>query len=113
MKKRSVVGVVLIILIGAVAAVFFSLRYAYNNGTLQRTIVAEATKRIIPTQTERDLVSEALGMSSPKTYLVLLLNNTELRPGGGFIGAYAVVQFDKAVPHILKVEGSEILDNAA
>lgn len=30
----------------------------------------------------------------PKTYLILLQNNTELRPGGGFIGNYGLVEFE-------------------
>lgn len=33
-----------------------------------------------------------VGYPEPKTYLFLLLNNTELRPGGGFIGVYGVVK---------------------
>lgn len=32
-----------------------------------------------------------IGYPEPKTYLFLLLNNTELRPGGGFIGTYGIV----------------------
>ncbi|OGH94372.1 MAG: hypothetical protein A2538_01025 [Candidatus Magasanikbacteria bacterium RIFOXYD2_FULL_41_14] len=59
------------------------------------------------------ILKQALGLSKPKTYLLLFLNNTELRPGGGFIGAYAVVRIDKAKPEILKIEGSEILDKNA
>jgi hypothetical protein len=33
-----------------------------------------------------------LGYPDPKTYLFLMLNNTELRPGGGFIGTYGIVK---------------------
>jgi hypothetical protein len=33
-----------------------------------------------------------LGYPEPKTYLFLLLNNTEIRPGGGFIGTYGIVK---------------------
>lgn len=33
-----------------------------------------------------------LGYPEPQTYLFLLLNNTELRPGGGFIGTYGTVR---------------------
>ncbi|MDO8499743.1 MAG: DUF4012 domain-containing protein [bacterium] len=60
-----------------------------------------------------ELFKQVLGLDAPRTYLVLYLNNTELRPGGGFIGAYAVVKMSKAVPDIIKVEGTEILDNLA
>ncbi len=34
---------------------------------------------------------ELLGYPEPKTYLLLLQNNTELRPTGGFIGTFGVV----------------------
>ncbi len=59
-------------------------------------------------RTMRDLMAKDLsplamlpsifGYPAPKTYLFLMLNNTELRPGGGFIGTYG----------ILKVEDAEI-----
>ena len=45
----------------------------------------------------KGLVGESeslLGAESPKTYLVLLQNNMELRPAGGFIGSFALVSFD-------------------
>lgn len=37
-----------------------------------------------------------LGHPEPKKYLLLLLNNTELRPGGGFIGTYGFIEIDNA-----------------
>ena len=36
-----------------------------------------------------------LGFDSKKTYLILLQNNAELRPTGGFIGSYATVTLQK------------------
>ncbi len=36
-----------------------------------------------------------LGYDRPKTYMVLLQNNMELRPTGGFIGSFALVTFSK------------------
>lgn len=37
-----------------------------------------------------------VGAGEPKNYLVLLQNNMELRPTGGFIGSFALVRFDVA-----------------
>jgi hypothetical protein len=37
-----------------------------------------------------------LGMDSPRTYLVLFQNDKELRPTGGFMTAYAIMNVDKA-----------------
>lgn len=36
-----------------------------------------------------------LGVTGNKTYVVLLQNNMELRPGGGFIGSYALIRLQR------------------
>ena len=41
-----------------------------------------------------NFTGDLVGREGKKTYLVLLQNNTELRPGGGFIGNYAVIEFE-------------------
>ncbi len=71
---------------------------------------AEVNKDVYPDiikkiQKENELISVAmsiqdelpdiLGVSNKKTYLVLFQNNMELRPGGGFIGSYALMTMDK------------------
>jgi hypothetical protein len=65
---------------------------------------------------KRDLlasrVSGMLGFDTPRTYLLLLQNNTELRPGGGFIGSYAVVTLDRGQVNVRVLEGSEAVDKA-
>lgn len=38
---------------------------------------------------------ELLGFDRPKTYMVLLQNNMELRPTGGFIGSFALITVSK------------------
>jgi len=38
------------------------------------------------------MLPRVLGYPEPKTYLFLMLNNTELRPGGGFVGTYGIVK---------------------
>lgn len=42
-----------------------------------------------------DILPEILGFVEKRVYLVLFQNNMELRPGGGFIGSYAIVTLDK------------------
>ncbi|MEK7211026.1 MAG: DUF4012 domain-containing protein [Patescibacteria group bacterium] len=39
-----------------------------------------------------EIMPELAGYTEDKTYLFLLQNNTELRPGGGFIGTYGTVK---------------------
>ncbi len=58
-------------------------------------------------------VPEFLGFNGPHTYLVLFLNNTELRPAGGFIGSYAVVRVENGHTDIKMISGTETLDLAA
>lgn len=39
------------------------------------------------------LLPQVVGLGSEKSYLILLQNNNELRPGGGFIGSFAKIDF--------------------
>lgn len=116
------------LLVAAGTFVFFW----YRSGGLQQTVIQEVGKRFLSIEQANQppsadgkapaVISEAaganfvqkfFGLEKPQTYLVLFLNNTELRPGGGFIGTYAVIKMDRANPQVIKVEGTEILDNLA
>jgi len=46
------------------------------------------------------LVRELLGENGPRVYLLLFQNNHELRPTGGFIGSYGVIEVDRG--HVRK-----------
>ncbi len=50
------------------------------------------------------LLPETLGYSSPKTYLLLFQNNSELRPAGGFIGSFGWMTFNKGRLIEFKIE---------
>lgn len=52
-----------------------------------------------------------LGMDSPRKYLVLFQNDAELRPTGGFITAYAVLQVSKGKISTLDSGDSYTLDS--
>lgn len=43
----------------------------------------------------RETLPEIVGFDGEKTYLIVFQNNTELRPGGGFIGSFAIVKVDR------------------
>lgn len=49
-----------------------------------------------------------LGDQLPHRYLVLLQNNNEIRPSGGFIGSYAIVDIDKGL--IKKIDIQDVYD---
>ncbi len=61
-----------------------------NVGNVQKII---RQKREILTDAVNllNLTPQLLGIGDEKTYLILLQNNAELRPTGGFIGSYALV----------------------
>lgn len=52
-----------------------------------------------------DTAPQILGVNGRKNYLVLLQNNMELRPTGGFIGSYGLLSFEKG-----KFLGFELFD---
>lgn len=60
-----------------------------------------------------ELVSLADDLISPtdkKTYLILLQNNTELRPGGGFIGNFGLIEFENGKLKNISVEDIYTID---
>lgn len=99
----------LVIFLGLGAAVFFGVRY-WQSGSWRQTVFETVGGRLVKDQNQLNLFQQMLGFEKPQTYLVLFLNNTEIRPGGGFIGTYAVVKMDKGSPQLLKTEGTEVLD---
>ncbi|MBU0546364.1 DUF4012 domain-containing protein [Patescibacteria group bacterium] len=111
MLKKFLITLAVIIFLAAVAVGV--LWYTFHSGQLQEQVIEQVGKRLDAKPEDINFFEKVLGLSSPQTYLVLFLNNTELRPAGGFIGSYAVVRFDKGIPTLLKVDGTEILDNTA
>ncbi len=109
MRKFIIILIIVLSVLGiAFGLVWFTLR----SGQLQRAMFTVVQEKIGGAESD-NVLGRMIGLEQPRTYLVLFLNNTELRPAGGFIGAYAVVNMDQGIPTILKVEGTEILDNLA
>lgn len=59
------------------------------------------------------LLPEALGYPNEQTYLFLLENNSELRPGGGFIGTYGIIKIKGGELTKLKTDNIYNLDYPA
>lgn len=104
---------ILIFIIATIGTGILGMYFWYRSGGLQSAVVRQVSQRIVSKPEEVNLIQKILGFADPQTYLILFLNNTELRPAGGFIGAYSVVKLEKGIPNILKVEGTELLDNFA
>ncbi len=112
MRKIMLIILVILLLFGVG---LLGLRYWFLSGGLSRAVIHEVLPSVVTSTFGASRTSgffdHFLGVDKPHTYLLLFLNNTELRPGGGFIGVYAIVKVDKGIPKILKLEGSEVLDN--
>ena len=57
-----------------------------------------------------NLASDFTGRGQAKTYLVLFQNNTELRPGGGFIGNLGLLKFEEGKLKEITVEDVYTVD---
>lgn len=64
------------------------------------------------TQTASSLMPKITGLEGKKSYLILLQNNLELRPTGGFIGSYAKLDFERGRLTNIKVDDIYSLDGA-
>ncbi len=113
-KKRRwpwiLLMVMVLFLVLAGAGIFLVKRMSIE-GILSSPIVrSQLVNTGLVEQDLFDLLPRALGFVEPQTYLLLFLNNTELRPGGGFIGVYGTVRMNRGNYEVLVVEGTEILD---
>ncbi|MFA6132169.1 MAG: DUF4012 domain-containing protein [Patescibacteria group bacterium] len=66
--------------------------------------LAATAARIIPAFT---------GLGEEKNFLLLLENNTEMRPAGGFIGTYGILRVEDGEIRELELKDSYLLDEAA
>ena len=58
----------------------------------------------------RSVVSDVLGFAAPRRYLVMFQNNNELRPSGGFMGSFAVLEVSQGSISIIKVPAGGTYD---
>jgi hypothetical protein len=72
--------------------------------------ITEAVDQIIPAT---KVIPSILGYPTQKQYLFLLENNTELRPGGGFIGTYGIMKVRSGDIYSLKTDNVYNIDKNA
>jgi len=75
-----------------------------TNINLAKNYLVHGEKVLTETKPLLEVLPQIMGDDRAKKYLVLFLNDKELRPGGGFITAYAYLNIDKSV---VKAEGSD------
>lgn len=90
-------------LIGPLKTTVASLREQFPH-------IVQALDQAIPAT---HIIPAVLGYPKEKSYLFLLENNTELRPGGGFIGTYGVMKVSSGEIVSLKTDNSYNLDDNA
>lgn len=71
-----------------------SLGFGYSDEVLVEKI-PEVKELMTKVRKGLSLVPDLVGLYRKQTYLVLLQNNMELRPTGGFIGSFALLTFNK------------------
>ncbi|HBV57710.1 MAG TPA: hypothetical protein DEB73_00305 [Candidatus Magasanikbacteria bacterium] len=115
--KRKLIKILLVVVLVFAIGVVAKLFWQSKNGVAPVATQESGLTQILQNTTElKDAVSlmpNFLGYDKPRIYLVLFLNNAEIRPGGGFIGSYAVVKLDKGKLTSFESSGSENLDWAA
>lgn len=114
MRQRAkiialVVGVMAFLLVAAGASLWWLLR---TESGIKQGATWLLGKRATSTETVA-LAPELLGFNQPRTIMLLFLNNTEMRPAGGFIGSYGLLTLDKGQVVSFSTNGSENLDNVA
>jgi hypothetical protein len=57
------------------------------------------------------LLPELLGLNGPRTYLVMIMDNQELRPGGGVVNSYGLLRFEDGKLRDLKVSDTSAIDS--
>ena len=113
MNKKFFIAIILILILGIFGGSLW-FYFSWRSGSVQKyavnKIIDSETQNNSTWQNSGEFLRKVLGFENPRYYLLLFLNNTELRPGGGFIGSYGVLKIENGIPQILKVEGTESLD---
>lgn len=117
-KKKIFLLVLLLVIIGG----YFSASYVFKN---KRTIAISSFSAIgkitsflpIPADEKKEIavvnqIVSAITQNDNKerVFLVMLQNNAELRPGGGFLGQYAIVTIKNGQVVSTFVEDANLLD---
>lgn len=77
-----------------------------------KTQVAGMEELLVKTKPLVQVLPKILGEPEPKKYLVLFQNDTEIRPTGGFLTAYAIFSVAKGKIRAEKSEDIYVLDNS-
>ncbi len=117
-KKVKISLIIIVILVGG----YLAFKYLMTNKqfVLKTSLSAiGSVSKFLPIPADEKKEIEVLNSivstftandNKEKTFLILLQNNAELRPGGGFLGQYAVVTIKNGDVVSTKVEDANLLD---
>ncbi|MBI4098866.1 MAG: DUF4012 domain-containing protein [Candidatus Magasanikbacteria bacterium] len=112
-RKQHITMGVVATLVAFILIALGALSYARIEPIKALAWLPKLTPSFFKKAKEPSLIQHLLGFDGERTWLVLFLNNTEIRPGGGFIGTYALVQLKDGQLTNLFVEGADLLDARA
>lgn len=116
--KRFFIALFLILILSGVALALFIKDHKQEFALGSLSIVSKVSK-LLPLEADTKKELEAVKQLADtllskdgiqRTYLVLLQNNYELRPGGGFLGQYAIVKVKDGAVLSTFVEDANLLD---
>lgn len=109
MKKSVKLSVILVLVLALAGAVFYYLRGVMGNKDNEAVPRSEVAAEK-PTINFITFAERLGGMEGEKKYLVVFQNSMELRPGGGFIGSFAIVGLNKGSITEKNIHDSGIFD---
>ncbi|MDD5396712.1 MAG: DUF4012 domain-containing protein [Candidatus Moranbacteria bacterium] len=118
-KKRIIKIIVVVVLL---AGLFAGATYAMKNKRMlavsSLSVLGKVTRFLpLPADEKKEIevVNNIVGVltqndNKERTFLIMLQNNAELRPGGGFLGQYAIVTIKNGQVTSTFVEDANLLD---
>jgi hypothetical protein len=117
-KKIAIISIIIAVIAGG----FFAFYYAMNNkktvALVSLNALGKISKLLPISQDEKQELAVVNSLANELTkndnrersFLILLQNNAELRPGGGFLGQYAIVKIKNGNIVSSFVEDANLLD---
>ncbi|MDD2767004.1 MAG: DUF4012 domain-containing protein [Candidatus Moranbacteria bacterium] len=118
-RKRIIVFIVLLILIGGGVFLFSYAKTHKTEFAVNSLSLFQKVSKLLPinpdTKKEIEVVNKLVEAVTKQddtvhTFLVLLQNSDELRPGGGFLGQYAIIKTKNGEVISTFVEDANLLD---
>ena len=119
MKKRKIFTLVFLLIVGVASAFYFFADIDKKQILINSLSAVDKISQLLPIkQNVKDEIQaidkfvQAFTVKDgiERRYLVLLQNNMELRPTGGFLGQYAVMKLKNGEVTSLFVEDANLLD---